>query len=121
MASADFQYIDSDSQLQIFCEESVGAKLVGFDTEFVSESRYRPDLCLLQVAVDDVYVIIDTMAINDLMPFWDFLVDGDHITIAHAAREEFLFCYRACGAYPKRLFDVQLAAGMVGDLSLIHI
>ena len=115
MASADFQYIDSDSQLQIFCEESAGAKLVGFDTEFVSESRYRPDLCLLQVAVDDVYVIIDTMAINDLMPFWDFLVDGDHITIAHAAREEFLFCYRACGAYPKRLFDVQLAAGMVGD------
>ena len=81
MASADFQYIDSDSQLQIFCEESAGAKLVGFDTEFVSESRYRPDLCLLQVAVDDVYVIIDTMAINDLMPFWDFLVDGDHITI----------------------------------------
>ncbi len=115
MASADFQYIDSDSQLQKFCEDSAGAKIVGFDTEFVSESRYRPELCLLQVAVDDVYAIIDTMAVSDLMPFWDFLVDGDHITIAHAAREEFLFCYRASGAYPKRLFDVQLAAGMVGD------
>ena len=114
MASADFQYIDSDSQLQKFCQESIGAKIVGFDTEFVSESRYRPELCLLQVAVDGVYAIIDTMTISDLMPFWNFLVDGDHITLAHAAREEFLFCYRACGAYPKRLFDVQLAAGMVG-------
>ena len=114
MASADFQYIDNDSQLQKFCQQSAGAKIVGFDTEFVSESRYRPELCLLQVAVDDEYAIIDTMAIDDLMPFWDFLVDGDHVTLAHAAREEFLFCYRACGAYPKKLFDVQLAAGMVG-------
>lgn len=114
MASADFQYIDSDSQLQEFCQQSVGAKIVGFDTEFVSESRYRPELCLLQVAVDGVYAIIDTMAINDIMPFWDFLVEGDHVTLAHAAREEFLFCYRACGSHPKRLFDVQLAAGMVG-------
>ena len=114
MASADFQYIDNDAQLQKFCQQSAGAKIVGFDTEFVSESRYRPELCLLQVAVDDEYAIIDTMAIDDLMPFWDFLVDGDHVTLAHAAREEFLFCYRACGDYPKRLFDVQLAAGMVG-------
>ena len=56
MASADFQYIDSDSQLQIFCEESAGAKLVGFDTEFVSESRYRPDLCLLQVVAGSVKI-----------------------------------------------------------------
>ena len=114
MASADFQYIDNDEQLQKFCQQSAGAKIVGFDTEFVSESRYRPELCLLQVAVDDEYAIIDTMAVSDLMPFWDFLVDGDHVTLAHAAREEFLFCYRACSAYPKRLFDVQLAAGMVG-------
>ena len=114
MASADFQYIDTDSQLQKFCQQSAGAKIVGFDTEFVSESRYRPELCLLQVAVDDEYTIIDTMAINDLMPFWNFLVAGDHVTLAHAAREEFLFCYRACGGYPKKLFDVQLAAGMVG-------
>jgi ribonuclease D len=47
-------------------------------------------------------------------PFWELLVDGSHITIAHAAREEFLFCYRAVGARPSRLFDVQLAAGFVG-------
>lgn len=114
MAAADFQYIDNDAQLQEFCDQSVGAKIVGFDTEFVSESRYRPELCLLQVAVDGVYAIIDTLEIGDLSPFWNFLVEGDHVTIAHAAREEFLFCYRACGKSPKKLFDIQLAAGMIG-------
>lgn len=114
MSDDQYQHITTDRALVEYCERSQGAKWIGFDTEFVSENCYRPELCLLQVAVDGEYAIIDTMTIDDLMPFWDLLVDGDHITVAHAAREEFLFCYRACGERPKRLFDVQLAAGMVG-------
>jgi len=114
MSRDEYEFIDTDSQLQKFCDESVGAKIVGFDTEFVSENRYRPELCLLQVAVDGRFAIIDTMVIKDRTPFWNFLVDGDHITLVHAAREEFLFCYRESGRRPKKLFDIQLAAGMIG-------
>jgi ribonuclease D len=106
--------IESQKELASFCERAQSSQFIGFDTEFVSENRYRPQLCLLQVATDDEFAIIDTLALTDLSPFWQMLVDAGHVTIAHAAREEFLFCFRACGKRPKNLFDVQLAAGMVG-------
>lgn len=109
-----FEHITTDKELTEFCERSKGCKFVGFDTEFVSENRYRPELCLLQIATDDEFAIVDTLAVKDVSPFWQFLVEGSHVTIVHAAREEFLFCFRACGRRPKHLFDVQLAAGMTG-------
>jgi ribonuclease D len=37
-----------------------------------------------------------------------------HETIVHAGREELLFCLSAVGQPPRRLFDVQIAAGLVG-------
>lgn len=109
-----FEHITTDEALIQFCERSRNAKFIGFDTEFVSENRYRPELCLIQAAVDGQYAIIDTLTVNDVRPFWDLLCDGDHVTVVHAAREEFLFCHRACQRRPQRLFDVQLGAGMMG-------
>ncbi len=113
-ARTPYLEIHTQKHLAEFCARSAGSKFIGFDTEFVSENRYRPQLCLLQVATDSEFAIIDTLAIDDISAFWNLLVTGEHVTIAHAAREEFLFCYRACGKRPKKLFDVQLAAGMIG-------
>jgi ribonuclease D len=42
------------------------------------------------------------------------LCEGEHTTIVHAGREECRFCYYACGMRPKRLFDTQIAAGLIG-------
>lgn len=109
-----YQLITSQSQLEAFCDRSRNTTYVGFDTEFVSENRYRPELCLIQVATDDEIVLIDTLSISDADVFWEWLVTGDHVTVVHAAREEFLFCFRASGRQPKHLFDVQLAAAFVG-------
>lgn len=109
-----YQTITSAKELSLFCERNQGSRYVGFDTEFVSENRYRPELCLIQVATDNEIAIIDTLAIEDVGEFWRWLVKGAHITVAHAAREEFLFCYRACQQQPKKLFDVQLAAAFIG-------
>ncbi|MFK7766416.1 MAG: ribonuclease D [Mariniblastus sp.] len=109
-----YEHITTEKELRSFCEEASTAKFIGFDTEFVSENRYRPELCLLQVAADGRYAIIDTLAVRDISVFWDMLVEGSHVTVVHAAREEFLFCFRACKKRPKHLFDVQLGAGMMG-------
>ena len=110
----EFEHITTDQGLVDFCEAVRGCDFIGFDTEFVSESRYRPQLCLVQVAADGRYAIIDTLAVKNISVFWELLVEGDHVTVVHAAREEFMFCYRACGRRPKKLFDVQLGAGMTG-------
>jgi ribonuclease D len=109
-----YELITSSEQLIKFCDRSKDSQFAGFDTEFVSENQYRPELCLIQIATDDELAIIDTVAINDLQPFWEWLTSSDRTTLVHAAREEFLFCIRDCGKWPANLFDVQLAAGMVG-------
>ncbi len=88
----EFEHITTDQGLVDFCEEVRGCEFIGFDTEFVSESRYRPQLCLVQVAADGRYAIIDTLAVKDISVFWELLVEGDHVTGVHAAREEFMFC-----------------------------
>lgn len=110
----EFEFVTDAESLAAFCDRLNDVRYIGFDTEFVSENRYQPELCLLQVATDKEYVIVDTMKVPNIDAFWEKLCDGDHVTIVHAAREEFLFCYRAIGKRPANFFDVQLAAGLVG-------
>jgi len=109
-----FEHITTDQQLHDFCESIAAAKLVAFDTEFVSEDTYRPELCLVQLAAGGQLAIVDPQPIEDLSPLWDVLCDPDREIIVHSAREEFHFCLRLAGRRPGRLFDVQIAAGFVG-------
>ena len=106
--------IEEPQELEAFCERSRDSRIIGFDTEFVSENRYRPELCLLQVATDHEIAIIDTLKLDNIDSFWQLLTEGDHVSVVHAAREEFLFCFRACGKRPRNLFDTQLAAAFIG-------
>jgi ribonuclease D len=94
------------------CRRLESSPRIGFDTEFVSEDTFRPELCLVQVVADDVLAVIDPQQVPDLTPFWRVLADGSHVTIAHAAREELNFCLHAIGRPPANLFDTQLAAGL---------
>ncbi|NOY43227.1 MAG: ribonuclease D [Planctomycetes bacterium] len=101
--------------LNELCERLKTADLIGIDTEFVSEDTFYPVLCLIQIATKDELAVIDTIALEDVQPFWKVLVEGDHVTILHAGREELNFMLRAVDSVPKRLFDVQLAAGFCSN------
>ncbi len=112
--------ITSQSQLAAMCDRLAKARRIAFDTEFVSEYTYRPELCLVQVAAEiegqrPLLAVIDPLAGLDLRPFWETLASGDHETIVHAGRQEFLFSFDAVGKRPASLFDVQIAAGFVGN------
>lgn len=103
----------TDADLARLCDRLRDSKRIGFDTEFVSEDTFRPELCLVQVIGDDgVPAVIDPQPIDDMTPFWRLLAEGDHTTIVHAAREELNFCHTAIGREPAGLFDTQLAAGL---------
>jgi ribonuclease D len=108
------QQITTAAELAKFCAELRAADVIAFDTEFVSEHTYRSELCLVQVAAGGTLAVIDPLAIGDLTPFWEAIVADGHETIVHAGREELVFCLDATGRRPTRLFDVQLAAGLVG-------
>jgi ribonuclease D len=109
-----YDNISTERQLLELCERLADAPFICFDTEFVSEDSYRPDLCLLQVAAGDVLAVVDTKAVADPTPFWNLLVERKRQSVVHAAREEMLFCHRAIGRMPADVFDVQLAAGLIG-------
>jgi ribonuclease D len=113
-ARVQYDSITTDRQLEQFCQDLADAPLIAFDTEFVSEDTYRPELCLVQVAAGDRLAVIDPQTIEDVTPFWRLLAAPGHETIVHAGREELLFCLGATGQTPERLFDVQIAAGLVG-------
>jgi ribonuclease D len=80
----------------------------------VSEDSYRPELCLIQVAAGGHLAVIDPLAIEDLGPFWQLLTEPGRQTIVHAGRHEFCFCLQAIGRRPANLFDIQIAAGLIG-------
>jgi len=110
----DYRFISNSNELESYCQSIANSKVVAFDTEFVSEDRFLPELCLVQIAADGNYAVVDTLAVKDLTPFWSLLTDGDRRTIVHAGREEFRFCRRATGKRPQDWYDIQLAAGLVG-------
>lgn len=109
-----FQFITEKAELMKMCERLSSCSIIGFDTEFISEDNYQPELCLLQVSAGSDRYLVDPLSLGDVTPFWEQLVGGDHITLVHSGREEFRFCHSAVGTVPSRWFDVQLAAGMIG-------
>jgi ribonuclease D len=85
-----------------------------FDTEFVSEETFEPVLCLVQVATSERLVAIDALAVRDLRPFWEVVIDPAVEVVMHAASEDLRICRFQTGKVPRRVFDVQIAAGLVG-------
>lgn len=110
----NFEFIDSAEALDDLCARLASKSCIAFDTEFVSEDRYRPQLCLIQVAAQEIVAIIDPLLIERTEPFWDLLAQPGRTILAHAAREEIRFCYRYSGKKIAGLFDTQLAAGFIG-------
>ncbi|HIF30089.1 MAG: HRDC domain-containing protein [Pirellulaceae bacterium] len=108
-----YEHIDSDEQLAVYCKKLAQCDRVAFDTEFVSEDTYRPELCLVQVASDVGLAIIDPLCL-DIRSFWQVLLQQDIETTVHAGREEYRFLRFATDAHPSQWYDVQIAAGMIG-------
>lgn len=109
-----YDFISTRQQLARFCDEIAAATSLAFDTEFVSENSYRPQLCLVQIAAAGRLAVVDPLAMHDLAPLWDLLVQFPGETIVHAGREELCFMLRAVNQAPRQLFDTQIAGGLIG-------
>ena len=108
-----YDHVTTESQLAHLVTRLAAHPHVAFDTEFVSEHTYRSQLCLIQVAAPGILAVIDTLKVRELDPFWRLLTEPERTTVVHAGREEMGFILHAIQARPARLFDVQVAAGLV--------
>ncbi|RYE72745.1 MAG: ribonuclease D, partial [Hyphomicrobiales bacterium] len=97
------------------CRILAEAPFVTVDTEFIRETTFWPELCLIQMASDTLAVIVDPLAPGiDLAPFFDLMRDERVIKVFHAARQDLEIVYKLGGLLPKPLFDTQIAAMVCG-------
>ena len=97
------------------CLEAIArSPRIGLDTEFIGEDRYQPQLCLVQIATESALFLIDPLGIGSLDKFWPLIIDPGRLVIVHAGREEIRMCRFWGGESPGNLFDVQIAAGLLG-------
>jgi ribonuclease D len=104
--------ITDQNQFEEFCGHIREAGVVAFDTEFLSEFTYRPELCLLQFATPEQSAAVDPFEVPDLSSWWKLMADPDVQVVVHGGREEIRYCLRYAGARPGRLHDVQIAEGL---------
>ncbi len=108
------EIIADAAELARCCEYLASCPRIGFDTEFVGEDTYQPRLCLVQVATPERLFLIDPLSAGPLDAFWKLIIDPSRQVVVHAGREEVRLCQFWAGQPPGNLFDLQLAAGLVG-------
>ena len=112
------QGMAADQPIAEVAERARETGVLGIDTEFMSEGRYRPLLCLIQVAVpngDESRIeILDPFDDPAVEPLAEVLADPDVEIVMHAARQDVAILRRALGTEVRGLFDTQLAAGFAG-------
>jgi ribonuclease D len=86
----------------------------GLDTEFVSERRYRPLLCLVQIVVGERIEILDPLADLDPQPLAQLLADPEIEVVLHAGRQDVAILKRSWSTDMTNIFDTQVAAGFAG-------
>jgi ribonuclease D len=114
MDRPEFLFVERQAELPTVIDALGSESVVGLDTEFVGEATYEPRLCLIQVAAGDRIFVLDPLAELALGDFWLALTKPGREVVALAARQEVLFCLRYAGRAPDRVFDPQIAAGLVG-------
>src|SRR5438270_8471818 len=85
---------------------------LGIDTEFMSEGRYRAELCLIQIAVDDPtakrgtgIIMIDALADVDVSPIAQLMADPEIEIVLHAGRQDVAILRRVWNTDVVNIFD----------------
>ena len=109
--------ITTTEALERACDELLQNPYVAVDTEFMRETVYWPQLCLIQAAAGTTEVIIDPLADGiDLEPFWEVMADERITKVFHAARQDLEIFFHKGGdnLIPRPMFDSQVAAMALG-------
>lgn len=109
------QIITTTPDLNDLCSRLKTHDFVTVDTEFMRESTYWPDLCLIQIASDTEEAIIDPLSDGlDMSALYELMADTSVVKVFHAARQDVEIFFNLSGQIPTPLFDTQVAAMVCG-------
>lgn len=113
--SQKFLWINTTQDLKAFCERHQKEDYITVDTEFLRETTYWPQLCLIQVGTESQDAIIDPLAKDiDLSSLKSLFLNPNVVKVFHAARQDIEIFYRLWQEIPFPLFDTQVAAMVCG-------
>ena len=109
--------ITDSATLANLCTRLAQSDFITVDTEFMRESTYWPQLCLIQVADVNEAAAIDPLAPGlDLAPLLQLMVaNEDVLKVFHAGGQDLEIIYNLTGKTPHPLFDTQVAAMALGQ------
>lgn len=111
----DTDLITTTEELAAFCKTLSDEPYVTVDTEFIRESTYWPELCLVQLGGSEQASCVDPLAEGmDLTPLFDLMADTSVLKVFHAARQDLEIFLKLAGTLPKPIFDTQVAAMVCG-------
>jgi len=87
---------------------------LALDTEFMPEGRYKPLLCLVQVAAGGEIAVLDPLEGFDPAPLAAVLADPAIEVVLHAGRQDVAILRREWLTTFANVFDTQVAAGFAG-------
>lgn len=106
-------FITTTEALKAFLESLQDEVFITIDTEFMRETTYWPQVCLIQMAGEEKNALIDPLAEGlDLAALFDFMKREKPLKVFHAARQDLEIFFHLMGELPKGIFDTQIA-GMV--------
>ncbi len=108
------QYVDTPAKLERLCQVLATSPWLAIDTEFLRESTYYPEFCLLQIAGEGALACVDPLRLFDLTPLWQLIYQPDKLKVFHAGRQDLEIFYHLNGRLPRPVFDTQLAAQLLG-------
>ena len=115
MSDADPQLITDTASLKAFCDTLQGEPYVTVDTEFIRESTFWPELCLVQLGGSEGAMAVDALADGiDLAPLFELMADTKVLKVFHAARQDLEIFLHLSGYLPTPIFDTQVAAMVCG-------
>lgn len=108
--------ISTTKDLSAVCDDLAQNEFVALDTEFMRETTFWPQLCLIQAAGGETEAMIDPLAEGiDLAPLYELLRDTSTEKVFHACRQDLeMFFHKGGELIPEPLFDTQIAAMAVG-------
>ena len=107
--------IETTAQREEACRTLATSQFVTVDTEFLRETTFWPELCLIQIASPDLEVLIDPRAPGiSLKPFFELMADTNVVKVFHAARQDIEIIFHLGGLIPHPIFDTQVAAMVCG-------
>jgi ribonuclease D len=101
--------------LERACATLARSDFVTIDTEFIRETTFWPELCLIQMASPELAVIVDPLAHGiERKSFFEMIEDASVTKVFHAARQDIEIIFHMGGLIPHPIFDTQVAAMVCG-------